>query len=103
MLEKNRRKIVIAGVMLGLFLSALESTVVATAMPTIVARLGGLSIFSWVFSGYLLSFTLTMPLWGRLSDLHGRRRLFLTGVFVFMAGSALCGLSGSMRQLVAFR
>src|SRR5207247_1262189 len=97
------RSIIILGVMLGLFLSALESTVVSTAMPTIVASLGGLSIFSWVFSGYLLSFTLTMPLWGRLSDLHGRRRLFLIGVFIFMIGSGLCGLSRSMGQLVAFR
>ena len=103
MREENRRKMVIAGVMLGLFLSALESTVVATAMPTIVASLGGLSIFSWVFSGYLVSSTVTMPLWGRLSDLHGRRPLFLAGVFIFMLGSALCGVSGSMRQLVAFR
>lgn len=94
---------VIAGVLLGLFLSALEGTVVATAMPTIVASLGGLSIYSWVFSGYLLSLTVTMPLWGRLSDLHGRRHLFLIGVFIFMFGSALCGISTSMHQLIVFR
>ncbi len=103
MIEQNRRKMVIAGITLGLFLSALESTVVATAMPTIVASFGGLSIYSWVFSGYLLSSTITMPLWGRLSDLHGRRKLFLIGVFIFTVGSALCGLSRSMHQLVFFR
>jgi len=94
---------VIIGILLSLFLSALESTVVATAMPTIVSSLGGVSIYSWVFSGYLLSSTVTMPLWGRLSDLHGRRPLFLIGVFIFMLGSAFCGMSQSMRQLIFFR
>jgi EmrB/QacA subfamily drug resistance transporter len=99
----RHKRAAVAGVLLGLFLSALESTVVTTAMPTIVSHLGGLSIYSWVFSGYLLSSTVTMPLWGRLSDLYGRRRLFLCGVSLFLLGSALCGLSHSMTQLIAFR
>lgn len=93
----------ISGILLGLFLSALEATVISTAMPTIVASLGGLHIYSWVFSGYLLSSTITMPLWGRLSDLYGRKRLFTIGVLTFMSGSALCGFSQSMTQLIFFR
>lgn len=93
----------LAGIMLGLFLSALEATIIATAMPTIVANLGGLDIYSWVFSGYLLSSTVTMPLWGRFSDIYGRKKLFAYGVCTFMAGSALCGFSQNMMQLVLFR
>lgn len=89
--------------MLGLFLAAVESTVVATAMPTIVSSLGGLTIYSWVFSAYLVSSTVTMPLWGRLSDLHGRKRFFVLGVTIFLLGSALCGMSRSMFQLIFFR
>ncbi len=99
----RHRGLAIAGILLGLFLSALEATVISTAMPTIVSALGGLNIYSWVFSGYLLSSTITMPLWGRLSDLYGRKRLFTIGVLVFMGGSALCGLSQSMMQLIFFR
>ena len=68
-----RRGLIVFGVMLGLFLGAMESTVVATAMPTVIASLGGLAIYSWVFSGFLLASTITMPLWGRLADLYGRR------------------------------
>ena len=91
------------GVMLSVFLAALESTVVATAMPTVVASLGGVQIYSWVFSGFLLTSTVTMPLWGRLSDLFGRRPVFLTGLAIFLAGSALAGAAHSMGQLIAFR
>jgi EmrB/QacA subfamily drug resistance transporter len=89
--------------MLSVFLAAMESTVVATAMPTVVASLGGVHIYSWVFSGFLLTSTVTMPLWGRLSDLFGRRAVYLTGLGVFLLGSALSGLAQDMAQLIGFR
>ena len=91
------------GVMLSVFLAAMESTVVATAMPTVVESLGGVHIYSWVFSGFLLTSTVTMPLWGRLSDLIGRRPIYLTGLAVFLVGSALSGAAQNMGQLITFR
>ena len=84
-------------------LGALEATVVSTAMPTVIATLGGLAHYSWVFSAYLLTSTASVPIWGRLSDLYGRRRLYMIGVAVFLAGSALSGAAGSMTQLILFR
>ena len=101
--EPLRQKVVLAGVMLAIFLAAMESTVVATAMPTVIASLGGIRIYSWVFSAFLLTSTITMPLWGRLSDLLGRRPTFLAGVAIFLLGSGLSGLSQSMVQLIVFR
>ena len=86
-----------------MLLGALEATVVGTAMPTVVATLGGLAHYSWVFSAYLLSSTASVPIWGRLSDLYGRRRMYLTAVAVFLIGSALCGVATDMYQLIAFR
>lgn len=102
-MSSRRRWLVTIGVMTGMLLAALEATVVGTAMPTIVASLGGLAHYSWVFSAYLLTSTVTVPVWGKLSDLFGRRRLFQTGVLVFLAGSAACGLSQSMTQLIVAR
>jgi EmrB/QacA subfamily drug resistance transporter len=102
-LSKRRRRAVTAGLLLGIFLAALEATVVSTAMPTVVSSLGGLDHYSWVFSAYLLTSTASVPLWGRLSDLYGRRRVYLTAIALFLAGSALAGLSQSMLQLVLFR
>src|ERR1044071_3088564 len=90
-LSPARRRAVTAGVMLGMFLAALEATVVGTAMPTIIAKLGGLGHYSWVFSAYLLTSTVTVPVWGRLSDLYGRRGLYLAGVIFFLLGSGLSG------------
>jgi EmrB/QacA subfamily drug resistance transporter len=84
-------------------LGALEATVVSTAMPTVIATLGGLAHYSWVFAAYLLTSTASVPIWGRLSDLYGRRRLYLIGIGVFLVGSALSGLAGSMLQLIVFR
>ena len=98
-----RERRVLWGVVLSIFLAAMESTVVATAMPRVVESLGGIDVYSWVFSGFLLTSTVTMPLWGRLSDLYGRRPMFLTGLTVFLFGSALSGLAQSMTQLIAFR
>jgi EmrB/QacA subfamily drug resistance transporter len=95
--------LVSAGVMVALMVAALDTTVVGTAMPTIIGRLGGLSEYSWVFSGYLLTATTTVPLYAKLADIHGRKPIFLLGIFLFVGGSALCGLSTSMLELIAFR
>jgi EmrB/QacA subfamily drug resistance transporter len=102
-MAETRTRRAVMGVMLSIFLGAMESTVVATAMPKVVGSLGGLHMYSWVFSGFLLTSTVTMPLWGRLSDLYGRRSTYLTGLAVFLIGSALSGLSGSMLELILFR
>ena len=99
----SRPRLVLPGVMLSIFLGAMESTVVATAMPVVVQSLGGIDIYSWVFSAFLLTSTVTMPLWGRVSDLFGRRRVYLTGLLVFLLGSALSGMATTMAQLIAFR
>src|SRR3954465_13753893 len=102
-LSRRRRWAVTAGVMLGMFLAALEATVVGTAMPTVIKTLGTLDQYSWVFSAYLLTSTVTVPVWGRLSDLYGRRPLYLAGVVFFLLGSALSGASQSITQLIVFR
>ena len=86
-----------------MFLAALEATVVSTAMPTVVASLGGMDHYSWVFSAYLLTSTASVPLWGRLSDLSGRRPVYLAAIVLFLVGSMLAGVSQSMPQLVFFR
>jgi EmrB/QacA subfamily drug resistance transporter len=99
----RRRWIVTTGLLLGIFLAALEATVVSTAMPTVVASLGGLNHYSWVFSAYLLTSTASVPLWGRLSDLYGRRRPYLAAIAIFLVGSVLAGVSQSMLQLILFR
>jgi len=101
--DEARKRWVFVGIMLSIFLAAIESTVVATAMPTVVASLGGIRIYSWVFSGFLLTQTVTMPLWGRFSDLYGRRPVYLGGLATFLIGSALSGASQNMVQLILFR
>jgi EmrB/QacA subfamily drug resistance transporter len=101
--DDARKRRALYGVMLSVFLGAMESTVVSTAMPRVVASLGGLEMYSWVFSGFLLTSTVTMPLWGRLSDLFGRRPVYLAGLSIFLVGSALSGVAQSMGQLIAFR
>jgi EmrB/QacA subfamily drug resistance transporter len=89
--------------MLALFLSAMEATAVFTAMPRVVASLGGLTLYPWVFSAYLISQTSTMFLWGKVSDILGRRSIYLAGIALFLAGSALSGGAGTMLQLIIFR
>jgi EmrB/QacA subfamily drug resistance transporter len=98
-----RRRAITAGLLLGMSLGALEATVVSTAMPTVIATLGGLAHYSWVFSAYLLTSTASVPIWGRLSDLYGRRRMYLLGVGIFLAGSVLSGAANSMLTLIAAR
>jgi EmrB/QacA subfamily drug resistance transporter len=102
-LAPRRRIAVTAGIIMGLFLAAIEQTVVATAMPTVVAALGGLNIYSWVFSAYLLTFTISVPIWGRLSDMYGRRSFYLIAIGLFLLGSALCGQARSMTFLIIAR
>lgn len=89
--------------MLSLFMAALEATVISTAMPTVVGDLGGIEIYSWVFSAYLLTSTVSVPIYGKLSDLYGRKPVILFGIALFLAGSIASGLSLSMWQLIAFR
>ena len=101
--EGTRRVVATAGVLGGTFLAAIETTVVATAMPTVADQLGGLSYYSWVFSAYLLTSTVSIPLWGKLSDLYGRRRFYLWCVGLFLVGSALAGAARTMPELILFR
>jgi EmrB/QacA subfamily drug resistance transporter len=102
-LRSSRRALVTLGVLGGSFLAAMEATIVATAMPTVVAQFGGLNHYSWVFSGYMLTSTVTTPVWGRLADVYGRRRPYLVALSLFVLGSLLCGAATSMTQLIVFR
>lgn len=99
----RERKLVTAAILLGMFLAALEATAVAAAVPTAVGELGGVARYSWVFSAYLLTSTTTGPLFGKLSDLYGRKRIYQVAVFVFLLGSILCGVAETFGQLVLFR
>src|SRR5881396_1595567 len=95
--------LVLAGLLAGLLLGFMDVTIVSTAAPTIIADLGGLNLFAWVFSAFLIVQTVTIPIFGKLSDLYGRKRFFLLGLLIFMAGSALSGASQDIYQLIAFR
>lgn len=102
-MSTQRTILITAGLMLSLFLASMESTVVSTGMPTIVSQLGGLESYSWVFTAFMLASTTTVPLYGKLSDLFGRRPVFVAAMAIFLIGSALCGLAATMPQLIAFR
>lgn len=102
-MSSKRRWFVTIGVMTGMFIAAFETTVVGTAMPTVIASLGGINRYSWVFSAYIVTSTVTVPVWGKLSDLYGRRLLYQAGILVFLIGTLLSGLSISMTQLIIFR
>jgi EmrB/QacA subfamily drug resistance transporter len=102
-LGHGRVIVVFSGLLLAMLLAALDQTIVATALPTIVGELGGLEKLSWVVTSYLLAQTVVTPLYGKLGDLYGRKGVLQTAVVIFLAGSALCGLSHSMWQLIAFR
>src|SRR3982750_1862154 len=95
--------VVFGGLLLVMLLAALDSTIVATALPTIVGELGGLSHLSWVVTAYLLAETIATPLYGKLGDLYGRKGVLQVGIALFLLGSALCGVSRSMTQLILFR
>ena len=99
----SRRPLVLGCVMLALFISAIEATIVATAMPQIVAKLGGFALYSWVFAAFLLAQTATTVLFGKLSDIYGRKPVIIGGIVIFLVGSLLCGFAWSMPTMIAFR
>lgn len=101
--DQRRVLIIFSGLMLGLVIASLDQTIVATALPTIVSDLGGLNQLSWVVTAYLLASTASTPLWGKLGDLYGRKRLFQGAIVLFLVGSALCGLSQNIAELILFR
>ncbi|MBS2962439.1 DHA2 family efflux MFS transporter permease subunit [Actinocrinis puniceicyclus] len=101
--DARRVRLVFAGVMLGMFLAALDQTIVSTALPTIVSDLGGADHLSWVVTAYMLAATATTPLWGKLGDLFGRKGVFQVCIVIFLIGSMLCGLAHNMVELIAFR
>src|SRR5690348_9346431 len=95
--------VVFSGLVLAMLLAALDSTIVSTALPTIVGELGGLAHLSWVVTAYLLAQTIVTPLYGKLGDLYGRKGVLQSAIVLFLLGSALCGLSRNMIQLIVFR
>ncbi|WP_333764564.1 MFS transporter [Streptomyces sp. IBSBF 2390] len=101
--DTRRRGAVVAALMLAMALAALDSTVVSTAVPQIVGDLGGFSVFSWLFSGYLLAVTVSLPVYGKLSDTFGRKPVLVVGAAVFLLGSLLCAVAWNMGALIAFR
>lgn len=100
---RSERGPILAALMLATALVALESTVLATAVPTVVADLGGFTQFPWLFSSYLLTQAVLVPVYGKLSDVYGRRPVLVFGIALFALGSALCALAWSMPALIAFR
>ncbi|MFE7398768.1 MFS transporter [Streptomyces sp. NPDC057557] len=103
--DRSTRSVMVAigALLLGMFLAALDQTIVSTALPTIVSDLGGLEHLSWVVTAYLLASTAATPLWGKLGDQYGRKKLFQTAIVIFLIGSALCGVAQNMPQLIGFR
>jgi EmrB/QacA subfamily drug resistance transporter len=101
--SRRRIMLILAGVMLASLLSALDQTIVGTAMPRVIAELNGLEHYAWVFTAYMLTSTVSVPIYGKLSDIYGRRPFYMLGMVLFLAGSSLSGLSQSMDQLIMFR
>src|SRR6266436_4814375 len=100
---QQRLRLIFVALMLVLLLASLDQTIVSTALPTIVGDLGGIAHLSWVVTAYLLAATITGPLYGKLGDLYGRKRILQSAIVIFLVGSALCGLSQNMAELIAFR
>src|SRR5579885_2106857 len=101
--EQPRVRLIFTALLLVVLLAALDQTIVSTALPTIVGDLGGLSHLSWVVTAYLLASTVTGPLYGKLGDLYGRKVVLQIAVVIFLVGSALCGISQNMAELISFR
>jgi len=101
--DTAKRNLAALGVMLVIFLFAIDATIVSTSMPTIVAKLGGLELYSWVFSIYMLTSALATPVFGKLADLYSKRRLMLIGIAIFLIGSTLCGAAQGMEAMIVFR
>ena len=102
-LKKTRINWVVAGLLLGLFVGALDQTIVSTAMPTIMTELGGYEYYVWVFSAYMIATVIATPIFGKLSDIYGRKLFFQLGLLIFLLGSVLCGVAGTMEELIAYR
>src|SRR3954467_14167160 len=96
----THRPVTVVALLLSMFMAAMEATVVATAMPTVVADLGGIELYGWIGAVYMLASTITMPLYGKLADIVGRKPVMYLGLVLFMVGSMASGLSRSMIQLV---
>lgn len=101
-MNKKKRNVIIS-IMLATFLAAFEGTVVTTAMPTIANNLAGYDLISWIFSAYLLTSSISTPIYGKLSDMYGRKKILSIGIIIFLIGSSLCGLSQNMTQLILYR
>ncbi len=99
----SERRLVTLALFVATFLVSLDASVVSTAMPTVIGQIGGIQLYAWVFAAYLLSSTVTVPIYGKLADLFGRKPVFLMSVAIFLAGSMACGQAQSMEQLIAFR
>src|ERR1043166_9720163 len=99
----SERRLITLALFVATFLVSLDASVVATAMPTVIGQIGGIQLYAWVFSAYLLTSTVTVPIYGKLADLYGRKPVFLFSVAVFLVGSMLCGQAQTMVQLIAFR
>src|SRR6059058_4879368 len=99
----QRVRLIFSALLLVMLLASLDQTIVSTALPTIVGDLGGIQHLSWVVTAYLLASTVAGPLYGKLGDLYGRKRLLQLAVVLFLVGSALCGLAQNMTELIAFR
>ena len=102
-LSKRAKQGIILAIMMALFLGALDQTIVGTALPQIITDLSGANLYTWVVTIYLLASTVTVPIYGKLSDMYGRKPLLLTGVGLFLIGSVLAGLSQNIEQLIIFR
>jgi len=101
--RQTHRPLTVVALLMGLFLAAMEMTVVSTAMPTAAGDLGGIHLYAWVFAAYMLTATVTLPIYGKLADLHGRKPVMLIGIGLFLGGSFLCGHARSMESLILFR
>ena len=99
----KNKGMLIAGLMIAMLFAALDNTIVGTAMPKIVGEMGGLSLITWVTTAYMLTSTTVVPIAGKLADLFGRKLIYVLGILIFIAGSALCGVAQSMEQLIIFR
>ncbi len=101
--ENQNRKLLLIGLIIAMLFAALDGTIVGTAMPRIVGDLGGLSLMTWLTTAYMLTSTTVVPIAGKLADLLGRRNVYITGLVIFMIGSALCGMANGMTELIIFR
>ena len=101
--RQTNRALTVVALLLAMFLAAMEMTVVSTAMPTAVGDLGGIHLYAWVFAAYMLTATVTLPIYGKLADLYGRKPVMLAGIALFLGGSFLCGHADGMNTLILFR